>query len=167
MLDDEELKRVDHATEPVGDVDADSAERVLALADATTTVALSAGRRLEVTRGAEDIVSVYAPSGRVEVSIRMTDEGPVLSVSAAALQLRARGALDIDCERLRVRARDGIALEARGSLRQEAGGDVVVQAAGALVAEGSRVGVAARDGDVQIEGDGDVWIDGRRVLLNS
>lgn len=59
----------------------------------------------------EDTLEVHGPSGRVELTVRLLDTGPVLSFESAAVQIKSPGAVAIDCDRFDVRARGGIKLD--------------------------------------------------------
>jgi hypothetical protein len=83
------------------------------------TLELQRGRTLLVEpTGDEDLVEIRAPSGTVEIRIRITDDGPVLELESVRLALRAREAIDLEAEQ--------ITLSGRADVRVDAGGDVVV-----------------------------------------
>ncbi|MEZ5364681.1 MAG: hypothetical protein R2748_20675 [Bryobacterales bacterium] len=78
---------------------------------------LSSGRRLVITsaEGAET-VEIHSKRGQVEVSILLTDEGPVIRASAQRLEVDAAEAVSVDCGRFEVKA-DVVDLQASGPIR--------------------------------------------------
>ena len=62
-------------------------------------------------------IELRGPSGTVELRIRITDDGPVVSVDAARLELRARDAIELASKRVAIRATESLDLEARGDVR--------------------------------------------------
>jgi hypothetical protein len=83
------------------------------------TLELQRGRTLLVEpTGDDDLVEIRAPSGTVEIRIRITDAGPVLELESVRLALRAREAIDLEA--------DQITLSGKADVRVDAGGDVVV-----------------------------------------
>jgi phage gp45-like len=114
-------------------------------ADETTEsreVYLRDGRKLVVSeQGGDQLVEVRNAAGLLEVRIKLTDEGPVLQMEAARLQLRASEAVHIESKHVEVKATEQLALAA------------------------GRVAVTAED-EVKVEAKGDVDIDGKMIWLN-
>ena len=119
---------------------------------------LSSGREVVLQGSAHDRLVVRSPSGQVELSVRFTEQGPVLSFSGAAIDLVSPGAVTLDCGSLRVRSRDGIALETSG--------DIVQNAKGALRGEADDVSLRSRVGDLKLAANDDVIVEGERIRLN-
>ncbi len=124
--------------------------------DVARVLRLPSGRTVEAD--ADERITVRAPSGVVELAVRFTADGPVLSFRAADLELSATREVRVDCERFDLRARDGV------SLRTD--GDLVHDALGAVEVAGARVDVVSRDEDLRLDARADVRLDGSRVLLN-
>jgi hypothetical protein len=66
----------------------------------------------------DDLVEVHAPDGRLEVRIRLTEDGPVLEMESVRLSLRATESLEVEAKDVRVKA--------SGEMDLQAGGDVTV-----------------------------------------
>ncbi len=130
------------------------------------SVKLASGRTV-VVRGDGDgeRVVIRAPDGEVELTVRLTREGPVLSVRAVALELDAKD-LSVDVDRLKLRAREDVTVEALGSVETRVLGDQRTHVQGEARLDAGRVAVHAQRGDVSIEGAEDVRIDGASVRLN-
>jgi hypothetical protein len=118
----------------------------------------ASGREVVLHDLPQDRLIVRGPTGQVELSVRFTEEGPVLSFSGAAIDLVSPGAVSLDCGSLRVRSRDGIALETSG--------DIVQNAKGALRAEADDVSIRSRVGDLKLAANDDVIVEGERIRLN-
>jgi hypothetical protein len=83
------------------------------------TLDLQRGRTLLVEPlGTDDLVEIRAPSGTVEIRLRITDDGPILELESVRLALRAKDAIDLEA--------DQITLTGRADVRVDAGGDVHV-----------------------------------------
>lgn len=140
----------------------------------TTSISLTGGRSLAIGDQAKTL-SIHSPQGEIEIEIELRDTGPIVRVRAAALQVETRGELALECERFKVRARDGIHLASQGDIRlagtgdikASARGDLDMRASGQAHWEGKGVRIRARKGEAQIEASDNVRVEGERVLLNS
>lgn len=90
-------------------------------------VYLRDGRTLSVEDGgAEDLVEIRSSSGQVEVRIRLTEDGPVLQMESARLQLRATEAVEIASKRIEIKATESLALTSGNEVKVDAEGEVRV-----------------------------------------
>lgn len=132
---------------PAGDAD----ETSEAPPEPSRVLRLRSGRSVEVEEGEDgEDLSVRAPDGRIELSIRLTDRGPVLHVRAADLVLEGERSVEVACDDFRVRARNAMDLSAGGNAR----------------VEGHAVDLESRRADVSLKANDDVRLDGERILLN-
>jgi hypothetical protein len=144
----------------------------LALRNDTTElqVTMETGHHVEVVpspgRRPQRLV-VRGPDGEVQLSMRFTPDGPVLTFAAVEIEVDTVGALRVECARFDVQAEEGINLETQGNLLQRAGGDAGVVAGGRIEAVAHEVAIAAHAGRVTIDADDDVDVHGGRILLNS
>jgi hypothetical protein len=123
----------------------DDADRIVSRVETPRTherVTFSSGREVTVLEAQHESLVVRGPGGEVELRVRFTPEGPMLSFAAAAIDLSAKGAVSIDCEALQVRARQDIAIEA------------------------DAVSITSRLGDVRVHANDDVVMEGERIRLN-
>jgi hypothetical protein len=81
---------------------------------AAPVVELDHGRTLTVD---QDLVEVHAPDGRLEVRIRLTEDGPVLEMESVRLSLRASESVEVEARDVRVRASGEMDLQADGDVR--------------------------------------------------
>lgn len=98
-----------------------------------------------------------AQRGTVNVEIVLTEEGPVIRASVAALEITAETDVRVSCDRFLVEARESFGVRA---------GQISHEASGALRATASEVAVTARSGGVAIRANDDVSVHGEQVLLN-
>src|SRR5688500_8840658 len=101
----------------------------VAAVDAPTScpveVPLPSGRSVTVRAGGgREVLEVRAAGGAVEVEVVLTDEGPVVRLSGARLEIASPAAVRVDCRRLELRAAEGLSLESDADVRLRAGGDV-------------------------------------------
>ncbi|XXY46480.1 hypothetical protein WME91_41420 [Sorangium sp. So ce269] len=131
-------------------------------------VPLASGRAIEIAEeGAEERIQIRAAAGQILVSIRLTDEGPVLSLAGASLEIAAAKTLSLSCETLRIQAAQDAAVEVGGSLHERVRGSVVREAGRSARTTAREVKVEASPGGVEIRANDDVDIVGERVRLNS
>lgn len=129
---------------------------------------LASGRSLEIAEeGAGERIQVRSAEGQILVSIRLTDEGPVLSLAGVSLELTAAKTLSLACDTLRIQAAQDAAVEVGGSLHERVRGSVVREAGRSARTTAREVKVEASPGGVEIRANDDVDIVGERVRLNS
>ncbi|HMG23427.1 MAG TPA: hypothetical protein VK607_18965 [Kofleriaceae bacterium] len=88
---------------------------------------LREGRTLRVEHsGGDELVEIRSSSGQVEVRIRLTEEGPVLQMESARLQLKASESVEIESKRVAIRATEAVTLESDNEVKVEAEGEVRV-----------------------------------------
>lgn len=100
------------------------------------------GRRilLETDADHEELL-VCNPAGLVELRVRLTDQGPVLTLSGARIELDA-DTVALRCRELEIQARETAKIEA------------------------SRVDVEAKLGGITLRANDDVEVEGERIWLN-
>jgi hypothetical protein len=85
------------------------------------------GRTLSVeSAGSEELVEIRSSSGLVELRIRLTEEGPVLQMESARLQLKASEAVEIESKRIELRASETVQLSSDNEVKVDADGEVRV-----------------------------------------
>lgn len=86
---------------------------------AATTLTHGPSRR-EVTLDFADSrgsIEIRSPEGVVELRITLTEQGPVLSVSAASIRLEAVDTLALSCRRFEVDAQEAMTLKSAGQIQ--------------------------------------------------
>ena len=82
------------------------------------------------TSAAGQIVEIRDPLGDLEVEIRVTDEGAVVHLNSARLELESTEAVDIHCRTFEVHAQEEMRFVVGGSLRMDIAGDHDIEAEG-------------------------------------
>ena len=126
------------------------------------------GRALDVTEhGRDELVHVRAPDGQLMLSIRLTDEGPVLTLSAVSLELAARKHISLASETLDIRTSGDTTVDIGGALHERTRGNAIREVGKASIERAREVKIEAAPGGVIIKANDDVAITGERVKLNS
>lgn len=108
---------------------------------------------------AAETLRILAPDGRICLKVTLTPEGPVLELSGVSLAVSAQRDIQIDCERLDIRARQALSLHT--------GGDLSLTASGELRSEALAQHHEATLGDLEMHANDDVMLHGERIRLNS
>jgi hypothetical protein len=78
------------------------------------------GRTLTVEpAGADEVVEIHAPSGVLELRVKLTDDGVVLQLEGARISLRATESVDVECRTFTVNTDADMRLNAKGDVRVE------------------------------------------------
>ncbi|QDU61820.1 hypothetical protein Pan216_26850 [Planctomycetes bacterium Pan216] len=82
-------------------------ESVLTSTQDTPPQALRSGRSITLrTDEQQDTVEIRSPQGDVELTIVLTDAGPVVSLKGAKLEMEAVDTLSMSCRRLDVKSKE-------------------------------------------------------------
>ena len=122
--------------------------------------------RLEAGEADADQLTILDPRGEIELTIRLTPEGPVLTVSGANLELVATRTLSVRCEQLDLQVDQDARLGIGGSSQHVVEGDHESRVGGRARLEAHAARIEARRGNVELEANDDVRIDGERIWLN-
>jgi hypothetical protein len=127
---------------------------------------LRSGRQVEVSETVDgDALVVRAPGGEVLVTIRLTEDGPVVSLSAPKIEIASASELALRCDRLRVEAADA-SFDVRGDLVERVGGSVDRRAQGTSTQTAHSMALEAQTGGIRVAANDDVDVQGERVRLN-
>ena len=105
---------------------------------AVQVVGLRSGATVSVhtdVRG--ETIVLRSAGGSVDLSIRITDQGPVLTLKGVRLEIEATEELAVRCREFSVDARDGV--------RLTSGGDVQVRSQGQTFIDGDFVNLNCQD----------------------
>ena len=134
---------------------------------APRVIALASGHRVEIEeRPAGETLVIRSNGGQAMLSIRLTDAGPVVTLSGAALEIAAAGSLALRCEHFDLQA-GSASINVAGDLVERVAGNASRQAAGTSTLAARSVGIEATPGGVSIRANDDVDVKGERVRLNS
>ena len=114
-------------------------------------ILLRHGKLLQVTSEQEhDRVVLIGKSGRIELTLEITESGAKVVVDAADLAIRAKNKVAVECDTFEVAARQ-----------------IVAKATQSASIEAPDASLHATEGDLSLRANDDVKINGERVLLNS
>lgn len=128
-------------------------------------IPFASGASIDADRERER-VTLRGVDGEVQLVIRMTSDGPVLSFSAAQLEIDTTQKLRVDVDQLELRARNGISVESLGPVSQRIHGESITHCDGHVQLECGSVSMTAHDGDLALDSSCDVTVNGDRVLIN-
>jgi hypothetical protein len=83
----------------------------------TQQVQLVSGRQVVIhSNEHEEHLEIVEAEGEVILKVRLTDDGPVISVKGAHLELKSSETLTLESKRVRIRAEEVAELESKGDL---------------------------------------------------
>jgi hypothetical protein len=89
---------------------------------------LAAGRTVVVLKnGRQDEILVRSSAGEVEVRILLTEQGPVVRLQAARLELASAGEVDVTCRKFSVHTQEETRLSSDGQVRVNATKQIVMR----------------------------------------
>lgn len=139
-----------------------------ALAAPARTIELASGRSIEIEEtGREEHIQVRSADGNLVLSLRLTDEGPVLSLSAVSLEIAAQKHLALTSETLAIQTSGDATLDVGGSLHERTRGSAIREVGKASIERAREVSIEAAPGGVVVKANDDVSLTGERVRLNS
>ena len=101
---------------------------VAVLPDGTRQFRLDSGRRVRVHFDERDeLVEILEPDGNAVLTVRLTEDGPVVSIQGARLELKATESITMDSEEVRIRARKDAVMESGGALAIRSHGQMDVR----------------------------------------
>lgn len=163
-----ELRRVEEVefegASGAGD-EASPTSRPMRLGSKASPLRLAASRSLELSEGNSSFV-VRAPDGNVELKVRITDEGPVLCFSAAAIEIENTTSLKIDVDELELRAKKQLHIQSYGDFSQTVAGNSVSHCEGRQEMHAGSLAVTSHRGAMCLDSTEDLSIQGERVLIN-
>jgi len=78
---------------------------------------LDSGRQILVHSGEkEELIEIAAPGGEIIMKVRMTDDGPVISVRGAHLELKSTETIALKAKQIKIQAEEKAVVESKGSL---------------------------------------------------
>lgn len=132
------------------------------------TLVAPTGRTVELrTAGEVDQITVRAPGGALLLRFAVDDDGPILQVEGARIELAATKVLALEAEEISIAGRRGIQMHTEGELRADVGGDHHTSIGGQQRLEASAIEMqATADAGVQVRARGRIALDGEHIGLN-
>lgn len=115
--------------------------------DGIAELPLTGGRTLAVIcNDAGEEIQLCAPDGEVEIRIAVTENGPVLRIRAARLEVEGAEDVQFSCQRFAVHTTEVTHLTSDGQLRLRSEEQVLIRAAEELDLKGRPVRTNVKDG---------------------
>jgi len=78
---------------------------------------LESGRQVMVHSSEKDeLIEIAESDGEIIMKVRMTDDGPVISVSGAHLELKSTDTIALEAKKIKIKAKDKVVVESKGGL---------------------------------------------------
>jgi hypothetical protein len=107
---------------------------------------LPSGRTVLVrVDGRGEAIEVRSATGEMELRIALTDQGPVLSLRGARLEIDAADTVAVNCRRFEVRTTGGVMLDAAGDIALRSGAETQLRSAGDTYIDGQMVKLNCQD----------------------
>ena len=147
--------------------DKDRPDGSLVTVDGARPASLPSGRRVEVrVDGARESIAISSREGQVELTIRLTDAGPVLQFNSANLELQSSGDVSLRCNKLSVETEQSLSLRSKGDMEQVVDGGCAVRVGRDLEISAQAAEIVGHRGEVSLEANDDLVLNGARVMMN-
>jgi hypothetical protein len=81
---------------------------------------LDSGRQVLVHSDEKgELLEILERGGKAVVTVRLTDEGPVVTVQGAHLELKSTDTIALDARKVRIKAQEEASIESEGTLKIE------------------------------------------------
>ena len=83
----------------------------------TKELQLDSGRYILIRSGEQEELLEIIERGQVVVTVRLTDEGPVVTVQGAHLELKSIETLALEAKEVKIKAKEKASIESMGSMK--------------------------------------------------
>jgi hypothetical protein len=94
-----------------------SLERLEGKKAATQKLQLDSGRYILIRSKEKEELLEIVEGGEVVVTVRLTDEGPVVTVQGAHLELKSTDSLSLEAKEVKIKAEEEASIESMGKLK--------------------------------------------------
>ena len=78
---------------------------------------LDSGRQILIhSSEKEELIEIAESDGEIIMKVRMTDDGPVISVSGAHLELKSTETIALEAKKIKIKAEEKVVVESNGGL---------------------------------------------------
>lgn len=107
---------------------------------------LPSGRTVVIRAdGNGEAIEVRSAAGEMELRIALTDQGPVLSLRGARLEIDAADTVAVNCRQFEVRTTEGVVFDAAGDVALRSGGETHLRSAGDTNIDGQLIKLNCQD----------------------
>ena len=101
---------------------------------------LESGRQVMVHSSEKDeLIEIAESDGEIIMKVRMTDDGPVISVRGAHLELKSTETIAIEAKKIKIQAEKEVVVESKGSLEIESSKKIGIQSADDIRVVGKKI----------------------------
>lgn len=101
---------------------------------------LESGRQLMVHSSEKDeFIEIAESDGKIIMKVRMTDDGPVISVSGAHLELKSTETIALEAKKIKIQAEEEAVVESKGSLEIESSKKIGIQSGDDIRVVGKKI----------------------------
>jgi len=109
-------------------------------------VALPSGTTIQVrATGEGEEILLRSAGGAMELSIRVTEEGPILSLRGVRLEIEAADRVAVNCREFTVNAREGVRLSSAGDVELRSDTEIRTRSGGATFIDADFVNLNCLD----------------------
>jgi hypothetical protein len=96
-----------------------------------SSIGLPSGRSIQITSGPQgDRFDIASSAGKIELSITLTDNGPVISIQGAMLEINSSDSVSLKCRDLSIQTESSLNIASQGSVDIHAVGNLKAKALG-------------------------------------
>ena len=89
---------------------------------------LESGRQVMVHSSEKDeLIEIAESDGEIIMKVRMTDDGPVISVRGARLELKSTETIALEAKKIKIKAEEEAVVESKGSLEIDSSKKISIQ----------------------------------------
>jgi hypothetical protein len=101
---------------------------------------LRSGHRVLIRNGpGAQAIEVRGPDGTLQVEVIVTDQGPVVRLTAGRMEIATTEDVDVQCRTFKVHAERGVEIESGDKLLLKSADDTDIEAGGDLRAKGETI----------------------------
>ena len=113
-----------------------------------------------------DLLTITAPKGQLEMSILLTEKGPIVALSGISLKIDAIEGISLDCDDFLVHTKNDFTVESEGNILQQTNGVFQVDSQRKTAIKSESVEINATRGNIDIQSCDLVDVKGRLIGLN-
>ena len=112
----------------------------------STPMVFPSGRQMIVRAGAQsEVLELRSPRGEVELSIELTERGPIVKLRGGQLVLDSSDSIKIQCRSLEIAAREDLTIQSGSDLSLRSGREIRVKSAKQTFIDGDYVNLNCLD----------------------
>lgn len=115
---------------------------------------------------AGNMLEIESPEGNIELRVKITPEGPVLSFNSTKISMNSDADVSLQCKKFHLKTSEETKIESGGDLRQQVAGNLDVHVRDDIHTKAQQIVNEAELGGIEMKANDDVILNGLRVLMN-